>query len=243
MRWAAVRLGLLVVMLAAMTLVLLKEVLVLREISVRGNENLPAEAVIAASGLEPEQSMLRLNIDTVKYGINALGSHAFEEMQYRWPDAVELILRPRTAMAMARCCGGMAVLDAAGVVMEIAEEAPGCDLIYLSGLHPEEAFPGRILSMGEDQLSACMQLIPALAGQDALAWVSEIDLGDAADVRLILRDGTSVQLGGMEKLTEKIALLKASAQDLGRRGEGGGVLRFSGGCLADYARRENMAES
>ena len=219
----------------------LKHVFVLREISVEGNDEIAAERVVAASGLEPGASMFRLNTELVKDGISSLGSHALAEMRCDWPDGVVLRLRQRIPLAMACCGDRIAVLDGEGVVTELAEDVPDSDLIYISGVHPETAVPGKLFPMGEGA-QTCMALLEALAQADALGCVSEIDLSAQRGARIILRTGCVVQLDMQGNLAEKLAWMRDVARDMERRGEAGGLLRIADAGHADLALPENMAE-
>jgi len=240
-RWA-LRLGLLATLLAVLAALMFKRVFVVREIEVAGNENLAPETVIAASGLEPGQGMLRLKIEQVRNGISALGTHALVGLEKCWPDTVRLVLRAREPAAMALCAGGLAVLDAEGVVMGFAEEAPDRDLVYLSGVDAGEAESGETLPVEEERLNLYADLMEALAALDAEAYVSEINLSDPEEIRLILRGGCEAILGDGEMLRDKLAWMKAIVQDMEHRGEIGGRLYISENGHADLSMPQPMEE-
>lgn len=234
MRRVILRLILLAALLGCLALSAMKHVFVIREISVSGNDGIPAEFVISASGLEPGQGMFRLNTETVKNGICGLGSHEFESLERNWPDGIHIVLRPREKMAMALCTGGTAVLDGECIVMEILPEAPDCDLIYISGFDRRGANAGQRLRMDDAQAEICIKLLAAIADSGADAYISEIDLSDAAAPKLVLRSGCTALLEDGENLQEKMAWLRLLAQDMEHRGERGGVLLISRTGCADY---------
>ena len=232
---------LLALLLGMLMLAGLKHVFVLREISVEGNDGIPAEKAIAASGLEPGASMFRLNTGMVKDGISSLGSHALAEMRYDWPDGVILKLRRRTPIAMACCGDGIAILDGEGIVTELAEDVPDRDLAYISGVHPESAALGKLFPMGSGA-DKCKTLLDSLLQADALSYVSEIDLSAQRDARIILRTGCVAELDMDGSLPEKMAWMRDVVRDMERRGETGGLLRITDAGHADLVLPENMAE-
>ena len=234
MRRAILRLGLLAALAGVLALFSVRHVFVIREIRVTGNDGIPAELVISASGLEPGQSMFRLNIETVKTGISALGTHAPESVARIWPDAVRLGLRPREKAAMALCTGGMALLDGECIVIDVLPDAPDCDLIYISGLEVQGARIGRRLGMTDAEAELCTTLLMAMESSGADAYVSEISLSDEGKARLILRSGCIAVLQDTEDLHAQMGWLRLLAQDMEHRGEHGGMLNISRAGCADY---------
>lgn len=242
MRRALARLALLAGLIAVLAALLLHCVLVVRRIEVSGYAGIAEEAIIEASGMEPMQSMLRLNEGMVKKGIDALGTHAFVRMERLWPDGVRLVVRPRERFAMSRCGEGMAVLDAQGVVMELTEGAPDRDLVYLSGVHPSFAQPGGRLPVESDILARYCRLAEVLESCDAAGSVSEIDLSDRNGLRLVLRGGSTVLLEEEGDLPGRIAWIRAVAQDMERRGEQGSLRCFGDAGHADLSLAGKMTE-
>lgn len=226
MRRALIRIGLLAALVSLLGVLALKYVFVVREIIVTGNEGIPTEFVISASGMEPGMSMLRLNNEAVKNGVSSLGTHALERMERVWPDAVHLVLRPRMAAAMALCEGGVALLDGDMILMELGSDAPDRDLIYISGLEAGEAVIGQALPVDADKLETCRKLLRALDESGAGAYVSEITLLDSGEAQFILRGGCTAVLENDADLFRQCAWLRALAQDLERRGERGGALQL-----------------
>lgn len=240
-RWI-LRLGLLGLLSAALAALMFQHVLVIRKIEVVGGGEIGEESVIHAAGLEPGQGMLRLNTEQVKNGISSLGTHALVAMERCWPDTVRLVLREREAAAMALCGGGMAVLDDEGVVIRLVQVAPDRDLIYLSGVHPETAAAGKMLTVTEDQLVQYRAMMEALKACDGTGFVSEFVMAAGDKYELILRNGTTVLLEKGRMLPEITAWMKAVAQDMEHRGEAGGRLYIAGSGHADLSLQRTVEE-
>ena len=242
MKRVLVRLMLLAGLAAVLSVLLLRCVLVVRRIELSGHDGIAESALIEASGMEPMQSMLRLNVEAVKNGIDALGTHAFVRIDRLWPDGIMLVVRPRERFAMARCGEGMAVLDAEGVVIELTDEVPDRDLVYLSGIHPPAASPGGSLPVEKDILERYRRLAGALEACGAAAGVSEMDVSCKNGLRLVLRGGSTVLLEEAGDLPGRIAWIRAVAQDMERRGERGVLCCFGDAWHADISFAEKMTE-
>ena len=207
--------------------------LVVRRVEVTGAGGME-DTVIRASGIEFGTSIFSVDESAVRDGVNALGIVALEKVELHFPDRIAISIRERSREAMLLWEEKIVILDGEAVVVEVLDEVPDRDLLYISGMEVFGAEPGRSVEAAAERLEACRALLGAVNGCGAGAYLSELNLEDAENLRLITRMGTAVELGSPENLEEKIAWIKAVVQDLERRGETAGVLDVSGAGRADY---------
>lgn len=193
------------------------------------------EAVAAASGVEVGQSVFSLKEGDVRDGVDALGVVYLDEYRLRLPNKLELKVLEREPSAMLRCGDGLLLIDGGGCAVELLEEAPDTDLLYLSGVELASYRPGHAIEAADGRAKLYRQINAALEALHAQMYVSEIDLSEVEKLRLITRGGILVELGDAANLGEKISLAKAAVADLEAQGAGGGTLHLSGASRADYS--------
>ncbi len=226
--------ALIAVLLLSLALWLWRCVFVVRAIEVRGG-GAPVDEVVAASGVKLGQSVLALNEEEMRAGVNGLGVVYLDEYRLRLPDRLELKVAAREPVAMLRCGGGLLLIDGEGCAVELTEDAPDTDLLFLSGVEVLDCGMGRGIEAADGRAALCREIIAAMDALHAQIYVSEVDLSDAQDLRLITRGGILVELGDAENLGEKLALMKAAVADLEAEGAAGGILRLNGAGRADYS--------
>lgn len=209
-------------------------VFVVRSIEVRGG-GAPVDEVVEASGVKLGQSVFRLNEEEVRAGVDALGVVYLDEYRLRLPDKLDLKVAAREPVAMMRCGEGLLLIDGAGCAVELVEDAPDTDLLYLSGVEVSDCSMGRAIEAADGRAALCREIIAAMEALHAQIYVSEVDLSDVENLRLITRGGILVELGGAENLGEKLALMKAAVADLEAEGAAGGILHLNGAGRADYS--------
>lgn len=206
---------------------------VLRSVAVQGG-SLDAETIIAAAGVAQGESMFLLDEAAVRSGVDALGTVCLEEYQLRLPDKLVLRVRDREPAAMLPFDGKLLLIDGDGFAMELTEDAPDTDLLYLSGVEIPDFYAGQAVEDGEGRMALCWRIYAALDEMNATMYVSEIDLRDPIAPRIITRSGILAELDA-DALEAELGLMKAAVADLEARCACGGRLRVEGGSRADYS--------
>ena len=221
--------------LALVCALLLKFVFVVRDVDVGGNPgSMSAESVIRAARLNFGASIFGVDGEKVAENIGATGVLRCEDVQLQYPDTVLLTVQARTRAAMALHLGKIHVLDETGCVITSLDDVPGENLVYISGLRVQGCTAGKVIQADADQLKAYCEVMQALLSAGAEAYVSEMNLDNPADIRIITRTGITVELGGSENARNKIAWMQGAVSDLEARGQAGGVLDVRSGTKADY---------
>ena len=223
--------------LAAMAaLVAQSYIFVVREVYVMGDGDYVAEDVIRTARIRIGGSIFNVDGETAAARVNATGRLCLEDMEIRYPSTLILHVRERQPAAMTIYMSKLRILDAEGFVIEEREDAPDRDLLYINGLEILDARIGEPLRAASGQMDAYRTVVGEVLAQGAGGYISEIDLGDCADIRVMSRTGVEVKLGDEARMADKIAWMRSALADLQHRGEGGGALDVSSGTKADYSR-------
>lgn len=215
--------------------ILLHFVFIVRNVDVTGNPGaLSSEAVIRAAKVQFGASVFRVDTDAIAANIGATGTLRAEDVSIDYPDTVNIAVTPRNRVAMAIHLGQIRILDEQGVLIESLSDVPADDLIYISGLRVQGCTTGAQIQAEGAQVSAYCDVMQALLANSAQGYVSEINLDNPADIRLITRNGVTVEMGDSANSQDKIAWMKGAVMDLENRGQGGGTLDVRSGTKADY---------
>lgn len=226
-------LALLVLALACAAL--MKFVFVVRHVEVSGDSgSISSESVIRTAKVNFGASIFRVDTDQIADRINATGTLQAVEVSLRYPDTVDIAVQARNRVAMALHLGKIRVLDETGCVISSLDNVPDEDLVYISGLRVQGCTTGAQIQADAAQLSAYCAVMQALVENGAAMYVSEMNLNDPQDIRIITRTGITVELGDSENARDKIAWMKGAVADLEGRGQGGGTLDVRSGTKADY---------
>lgn len=224
---------------AVLAVVLLKFVFVVRGVEYEGASNLDIDAITRASGVRLGGSIFSVDREKVRQNVDALGEVTLEEVRTRLPSTVVLRVRARDAAGMFLYSGGLVVLDEAGYVMRRVDQVPDEDLVYVTGLHVIQCRAGALLEAEKGQTEGYAAVTQALRQHGAQAYVSELNVEDPEDIRILTRTGVTVKLGGAENMNNKIAWMRTAVADLETRRETGVTLDVQSGTKADILRPYN----
>ncbi len=227
---------LLIILLALVALILFRYVFVVRNVEIGGDRQVSDETVTRAASIDFGSSIFFVDEAWIRAGVNALGSVRLDGVEIRYPNTILLSVSQRARKAMLLHMGDIRVLDEECCVVESAPTVPDTDLIYVNGMTVTSYTPGVPLQAGAGQVEAYCAIMRALDESAANGYVSEIELSDVNDLRLITRSGITVRLGDSENMSNKIAWMRSAVADLEQRGEGGGSLDVRSGTKADYSR-------
>ena len=233
----------LLVLLALVALILFRYVFVVRNVEIAGNPSASYETVIRAARIGLGTSIFSVDEAEMRRGVNALGTIRLDGVEVRYPNTVILTVRERERKAMLLHMGEIRLLDEECCVVESVASVPNTDLIYINGMTVTNFLPGQPLQAKEGQVEAYCAIMQALDANGAAGYVSEIELGNVSELRLITRTGITVELGDASNMTNKIAWMRSAVADLVQRNEGGGTLDVRSGTKADYSSSAAQAEA
>lgn len=208
--------------------------LVVRDVQVVGAEAGDERMIADAAGIKAGDRLLLLDWQAAERGISALGRYRLEAGETTLTGRATLHVAERASAAMLSCGNGMAVVDGDMHLIELRQDAPDRDVLFISGMEVGLNGLGERVSGDAAQLEACRAVLAAAEESGAGGFISEVNVADAANISLVAGTGTRVLLGNTDRLRDKLSLARAAVRDIERRGEGGGVLDVIGAAHADY---------
>lgn len=207
--WVALKIVLVLVLAAyggwrGTALMLGAPALQVSRITIRGNERLSTGEVLAlVDGLRGANI---LRVDLREWQQRLLASPWVREARVRrvLPSRVDIQLRERRPIGIARIAHTLYLLDASGVIIDVyGPNHAEFDLPIIDGLAARPSDGGGVVEVRRADLAA--RLIAALATRPDLASrVSQIDVSDAHDAVVMLEGDTVMLRLGEEEFVERI---------------------------------------
>lgn len=173
-------------------------------ISLRGNERLsPGELLALVEGLRGENI---LTVDLAEWQTRLLASPWVEDAQLRrmLPSRIDIAVRERRPIGIARLSGALYLVDASGVVIdEFGPNYADLDLPVIDGLAATPTDTASAVDEPRARLAA--SLITALEERPDIAQqVSQIDVSDVHDAVVMLEGDTVMLRLGEADFVERI---------------------------------------
>lgn len=232
-RTIALILALLVLLAIAAGLLWLK-LFVVRNVVIEGAADISQEEIIRATKIVFGGSIAKVDAEKLRANLESTGVYALDDVTVRYPNTVVLSVRQRTRDATVLNGGQYLVMDSDGYVIETSATLPEDGGVYVYGLGATAYRVGGRITAPEDRLLAMKRALDALREQNAMEYISDLDLSDTAQLWMTTRTGLRVNLGGTENMYDKILWMRAAVSDLEARGEIRGTLDVSNGERADY---------
>ena len=201
-RWLAWKPMLVLLLVVALVvggvwLVYFSRYLAAQDVRVTGTGLLSADDVRQAARVPDGEPLARLDLVAVERRVEALAPVQDAVVTRQWPDAVEITVRERLAIAVVDIGGQVRGMDAAGVVFRDYPRPPRTlPLVRTTG------------RTGGEALSEAARVISALPG--ALARrVEYLAVLTVDQITLVLRDGRQVVWGSAEESPAKAEVLAA----------------------------------
>jgi cell division protein FtsQ len=188
----------------ALWLVYFSPLLVVREVTVTGHQQLKADQVLAAAQVPMGTPLARQDVAAIARRVTALPAVQAGSVSRRWPDTITVSVVERRPMLAVRQPGGFALVDPQGVAF--AESASRPDGVMLAEVNPSD----RALLLQVGTVAA------ALSGGLG-AQVSVVTATNAERISLKLKSGVAVHWGSATDSALKAeivtALLKSGRAD------------------------------
>ena len=190
---------------AAATELLTAPFLVIDDIVVRGNEQVPAGEVLALMPGLRGAGILSVDLEAHRRRLSASPWLAGGTLRRRLPSTVEVFVTERRPVALARFGGRLFLLDESGAVVDgYGPRFAGFDFPIVDGL--AEAGEGAPV-VDPRRMALAARLLEELASRpDVLGTVSQIDVADPLDAVVLLDDDVVLLHLGTERFLSRLRL-------------------------------------
>jgi len=189
------------------------------DIEVTGATKYPVEDIILSSGIAIGDNILRVNRDKASQMIEASMPYISEvEIEFVLPDKARISVSETSAFAMIGVPDGFLVIDSAGRILEIVDNAP-TGLIEVRGFSPVDIKVGETLkaASGDDtRLRYIREVLAAVMAAGIQDGVSYLDVISMGNVYLEYMGLYRVNLNGSGGAINKLAKLPEAIEDVKR---------------------------
>lgn len=175
-------------------------------ITVEGNTRYTAEEIIANSGLVKGTSLL--DIDTDKAEEIIVGALAYidsAEVNKSYPTKIEITVKEAERWYVMKDGNRPYIISRLGKIIEETPDAALPVVVGYDALMPEV---GRMLSSEEDGKNDLPALILTAAENAELVGITTIDITDRFEIKVIVEDRVTLELGLSESLENKLHIAR-----------------------------------
>lgn len=215
--------------LAAIAVIIGLKVFEIRKIEVKGNDSVSAQNIIALSGIGVGENILKVDLGLAKKNIESDPLLEVLSISRVYPDGITIEIRQRKPHGAIAYLGGYVIIDEKGFVLDVRDSLPAGQYPLITGVEIQPSEKGKKL-MGVDgvQQKTMYDLLTALYDNNAMQYVSEANLGNGGDIRLLTSEGLQISLGKPADLGKKAQWIACTIPELRNRGYTAGVLYITG---------------
>jgi cell division protein FtsQ len=199
-RWLAWRYVVAAVLLVALAaggvwLFYFSDVLTVKRVDVEGENLLTRQQVLATAQVPKGEQLARLDVGAIAARLRSLAEVRSVDVSRKWPDAVQIEIQERVAVAVIEIGGRLRGLDADGVVFdEYAKASPGLPRISSTS------------ATTPDALKEAATVVSALP-RELSAMVDHVEVLTVDQITLVLKDQRIVLWGSSDDSATKAEVL------------------------------------
>lgn len=225
--------------LAALVLIALfldNSVFVIRDVRVIGDSGMDEIEVVRLAEVDLGGHMRTFDPAVISRNVEKTGMLKCVNVETEMPSTIVIEVEKRLGRMLTDYGGSIVFMDGDGYVMSIAHEMPEGNNLYITGLSPSNAAPGRRIGADSRRINAMCAVLAAIDKTGSGEYISELNVDKVDSLYLFSRTGIQVMLGDCDDLESKLVWAKYALIDLESRGQTSGKLDVTGGKQADYSR-------
>ncbi|SCX88328.1 cell division protein FtsQ/DivIB [Alkaliphilus peptidifermentans] len=181
----------------------------LKVVDVEGNITLTSEEVLEASQLLLQRNILKYNLQDIQENIETHPYIKTAEIERKLPNRLIINVKERKEYAIIAYMGSYLYIDNEGVVLKISDSYFSNQIPLITGLSLESfELGGDIVSSNTIGLINGLRLIEAANLSDMIDIISELNINEVDNLRLITIDGIEVLLGTSENPVYQMLTLR-----------------------------------
>ena len=171
----------------------------LKNIVLEGNSNVTEDEIVNISNLVIDRNIFKYNLKEIKQNII---SHPYikEVKVYRkLPDTIMIQMEEREEYAIILYMGSYIYIDQESIVLKASDSYMANENILITGINFKNFKVGeRVQATNDDDLGLVMDLLKAINMTTVYDMISEINISEKNNIRIITFDGSEVLLGEAE---------------------------------------------
>ena len=226
-----------VMALAALVFIALfldNSVFVLKDVRISGESGMDDTDVVRLAHVEFGGHMRNMDKAEIKRSIELSGALKCIDVATEMPSTLVITVERRQGRFVTDYGGNIALMDGDGYVISTTREIPDGEFLYVTGLSPASAVPGRKIGAHNDRISAMHAVLSAIDKTGCGGYISELNVDNVDSLYFYSRTGIQVMLGDTGNMESKLIWMKYALLDLESRGETSGKLDVTSGTQADY---------
>lgn len=168
----------------------------LKEVVVEGNEQVEEEEIVNISNLVTNRNIFKYNLKEIEKDIE---SHAYikdANVQRKFPRTIIIDVKERLEYAIIPYMGSYIYIDEENVVLRASDSYIANNHILITGVEFKNFKVGeKIEAANSKDLKIVMDLLKAAKITSIFDMISEINISEESNIRLITLDGVDVLLG------------------------------------------------
>ena len=215
--------------LIAIALVVFLNVVRIRSIEVKGDATVQAQSIITLSGISLGENTYMADLSRAKRNIESDPLLEVLGISRVFPDKITIEIRQRKPHGAIACLGKYVVIDEKGFVLDVRNNLPIGEYPLISGISIQPSEKGKpLIGLDNGQLSMMQTLLSSLYDNKALQFISQADLSNSDDIRLLTGEGMEIDLGKPSDLDRKAQWIACTVPELKSHGYTTGVLYITG---------------
>lgn len=226
--------ALIAVILAAALGIVLRKVMVVKNVDVVGAQGEQAQQVLDMSGIRLGQSIFDVDSRQIAINLREDGYVKLESVEVRKPDSVTLNVSRRDKAAALEHLGFVYIVDAELSVLECMGALGDAGVPLITGAQIQQTPVGTPLNMDRSQAELLRDVLAAVKAAGLIGELSEINIAGAQQIYCVTRSGYVFRLGGMDDMAKKLGWILPMQQSLISEGRTGGTVDVTSLIAADY---------
>ncbi len=176
--------------------ILQSDLMNLRNIKLEGNLHVEENEIVDISGLVVNRNIFKYNLKEIEKNIRSHPYVKDVETRRKLPGTITIQIEERKEYAIILYMGSYVYIDEEGIILRTSDSYMVDDNILITGIDFKSFKIGeRIKAANTDDLDLVMDLLKAASMTTIYDMISEINISETNNIRMITFDGSEVLLG------------------------------------------------